>query len=65
MAGFWIAGLWTPAVNRHYAASLPAVALAIVTGRLLHRRLDARRFTRLVHAALILVALILLASRPD
>ena len=63
MAGYWTAGLWTHSVNALYVASLPAVALAIVTGRLLHRRLDARRFTRIVHAALIAIAMLLLISR--
>jgi uncharacterized membrane protein YfcA len=63
MAGYWMAGLWTSSVSAHYLASLPAIAVAIAGGRALHRRLDARRFTTLVHIALIIVALMLLASR--
>ncbi|RPI52536.1 MAG: sulfite exporter TauE/SafE family protein [Acidobacteria bacterium] len=62
MAGYWMVGLWTPAVNGHYFASLPAIALAIFAGRMLHRRLDAQRFTTLVHLALI-VAAVMLVSR--
>ena len=60
MAGYWVAGLWTPTVTRFYLLSLPAVALAIWLGRLVNRRLDARQFTLYVHAGLIVIGAILL-----
>jgi uncharacterized protein len=55
MAGYWVAGLWTPAVTRYYALSLPAVVFAIPLSRWLNRRLDGGRFLRYVHAMLIAV----------
>ena len=53
MAGYWIAGLWTPSVNRYYLLSLPAVLVAIPLGRVVNTRLDTRRFLTVVHAGLL------------
>jgi uncharacterized membrane protein YfcA len=53
MVGYWIAGLWTPSVNRYYLLSLPAVLLAIPLGRVVNARLDTRRFLAVVHASLL------------
>src|SRR5665213_3178673 len=39
MAGYWLAGLWVPAVTRYYLLSLPVVLPAIFLGRVLNRRL--------------------------
>jgi uncharacterized protein len=55
LIGYWAAGLWTPAVTRYYAISLPAVVLAIVLSRWINRRLDGSRFLVYVHAFLIVV----------
>jgi len=52
MAGYWAAGLWTPAVSRYYLLSLPAVLLAIPLGRASSRRLDANRFLVYVNGGL-------------
>jgi uncharacterized membrane protein YfcA len=60
MAGYWVAGLWVPAVTRYYLLSLPAAAAAIPLGRWLGRRLDGRRFVLAVHAGLVLIAATLL-----
>ncbi len=62
LAGYSYVGLWTPAVTSYYLIALPWIALAILTGRAVARRLDARRFTLVVHAGLIIVGLILLAQ---
>jgi uncharacterized membrane protein YfcA len=62
LAGYGVAGLCTPTVARLSAWSLPAIAVGIVAGRLVNRRLDAERFRRLLHAGLILVALVLLGQ---
>jgi uncharacterized membrane protein YfcA len=66
MIGYWIAGLWTPSVNRYYLKSLPAVLVAIVLGRWTGKRLDARRFLLYVHCGLLAigVALLLQAALP-
>ena len=63
LAGLWgyrLAGLWTPAVNRLYLLSLPAVAVAIVVGRIINRRLSHRQFLLYVHYCLIVIGVILL-----
>jgi uncharacterized membrane protein YfcA len=62
MAGYTIAGLWTPAVTRHYLLSLPAVVVAIFVGRALNRRMHGARFARYVHAGLILIGATLLVQ---
>jgi uncharacterized membrane protein YfcA len=55
LMGYWVAGLWTPAVTRYYVMSLPTVLLAIALSRWLNRRLDGPSFLGYVHAFLIVV----------
>src|SRR5580692_9749452 len=62
MAGYWVAGLWTPVVNRFYLVSLPGVLLGIFLGRVINRRLNARQFVLYVHAGLIAIGLVLLVQ---
>ena len=40
MAGYWLAGLWVPAVTGYYLMSLPVVLAAVYLGRLLNRRIE-------------------------
>jgi hypothetical protein len=60
MAGYWFAGLWTPAVNRFYLYSLPGVLVAIFLGRLINQRMHPRQFVVYVHVGLIAIGIILL-----
>ncbi len=60
MAGYWIAGLWVPAVTRYYFLSLPLVLAATALGRVLNRRMDARRFVLYVHVGLLVIGTMLL-----
>jgi uncharacterized membrane protein YfcA len=60
MAGYWMAGLWTPVVSRFYLLSLPGMLLGIFLGRLMNRRMNARQFVLYVHAGLIAIGLVLL-----
>jgi uncharacterized protein len=60
MCGYWLAGLWTPAVSRLYLLSLPAVILATFLGRVINQRMNARQFLFYVHVALIVIGVILL-----
>ena len=60
MAGYWLSGLWVPAVTHYYLLSLPLALAAILLGRMINRRLDSRRFILLVHLGLIVVGLTLL-----
>lgn len=62
MIGYWLAGLWTPTVTRHYLACLVPVLMAIALGRALNRRLDHRLFTTLVHLALLAIGTTLLTQ---
>ncbi len=62
MAGYWISGLWTPAVNRFFLLSLPGVALGIFLGRLINRRLNSRQFVVYVHVTLIGIGVVLLVQ---
>jgi uncharacterized membrane protein YfcA len=62
VAGYWMAGLWTPVVTRFYLMSLPVVAVAVVAGRVLNRRMAAQRFTSAVHAGLLVVGAMLLLT---
>lgn len=62
MAGYWIAGLWTPSVNRFYLDSLPGVVIAIFLGRAINRRLSGRRFISWIHVCLIVIGGVLLAK---
>ena len=60
MAGYWIGGLWTPAVNRFYVVSLPGVLVAIFLGRAINRRMKSHRFTSYVHLGLAAIGILLL-----
>jgi uncharacterized membrane protein YfcA len=60
MAGYWMAGLWVADVTRYYVLSLPVVLTAIALGGWLNRRLHKDRFLLCVHAALIVIGLVLL-----
>ena len=60
LIAYWLSGLWTREVTHHYLSALPAIIAATFAGRMLHDRLQGRRFTSGVHVALIGVAAILL-----
>ena len=60
LCGYWIAGLWTPAVTHYYLVSLPAVLVATFIGRAANRRMNGRAFLLYVHLGLIAVGSVLL-----
>jgi uncharacterized membrane protein YfcA len=60
MVGYWLAGLWVPAVTRYYLLSLPLALAAIFLGRVVNQRLDGRRFLCYVHCGLLAVGVVLL-----
>lgn len=65
MAGYWLAGLWTPAVDRCYLTTLPATLVAIPLGRVANRHMNGPVFLRVVHLGLIVTgALLLLQGLP-
>jgi hypothetical protein len=58
--GYWLAGLWVPAVTRYFLLSLPITLLATLIGRSLNRRLNSQSFFRYLYLGLIAVGLALL-----
>lgn len=52
MAGYWLAGLWKPAVTHYYLIALPVVIVAIFLGKSLNNGMDGRIFLRYVHLGL-------------
>lgn len=60
LAGYAAAGLWNAAITRYFVFSLPAVAVAILLGRAINRRLSGHRFFRFVYAGLIVIGSILI-----
>ena len=60
MAGYWIAGLWTPAVNHSFVISLPSIVIGTFAGRILNQRIHAQRFTSYVYFGLAAIGGILL-----
>ncbi len=62
MGGYWFTGLWTPAVNRFYFASLPGVLIAIFLGRAINARIRSHRFLIAVHVSLIVIGTVLLTK---
>ena len=62
MAGYWLAGLWVPAVTRYYLMSLPLTLAAILLGRAINRRLHGQAFLKYVHAGLVMIGATLLVQ---
>jgi uncharacterized membrane protein YfcA len=62
MCGYWLEGLWTPAVTRYYFWSLPLALAAVFLGRAINQRLKKRSFLRYVHVGLLLIGMVLLAQ---
>ncbi|HEU5118247.1 MAG TPA: sulfite exporter TauE/SafE family protein [Isosphaeraceae bacterium] len=60
MVGYWVAGLWVPAVTVNYLTSLPVVLAATFLGRFLNRRLDGPRFLLYIYVGLMIVGTVLL-----
>ncbi len=60
MFGYWLAGLWVPAVTYCFLLSLPVALAAIWLGRVVSRRLPGPAFICAVHVALIVIGITLL-----
>lgn len=60
MFGYWLAGLWVPAVTRYYLLSLPGALAAIFLGRVVNQRLKGPMFLVYVHVGLLVVGSVLL-----
>jgi hypothetical protein len=62
MLGYWLAGLWIPAVTRDYLLSLPVMLPAVLLGRIINRRLHGDLFLRLTYAGLACIGVLLLVE---
>ena len=62
MVGYWLAGLWVPAVTHYFLLSLVVALPAIFLGRALNHRLRGEAFLEIVHGGLLCVGLILLVQ---
>jgi len=60
MAGYWLAGLWVPAVTHYYLLSLPVALPAIFLGRVANHRLRSDSFLAYVQGGLVCVGVLLL-----
>jgi uncharacterized membrane protein YfcA len=60
MAGYWISGLWVPAVTRDYLLSLPVMLPAVFLGRFINHRLQGDAFLKFVYAGLVCIGTLLL-----
>ncbi len=60
MAGYWLKGLWVPAVTHYYLISLPATLPAILLGRLVNHRLRGEAFLKYIYFGLSGVGAVLL-----
>ncbi len=52
MVGYWLAGLWVPAVTHYYLLSLPVALPAVFLGRAINHRLHGDAFMKYVYLGL-------------
>lgn len=52
MIGYWLHGLWVPAVTHYYLESLPAVFPAILIGRVINNKLRGKSFLKAAYFCL-------------
>ncbi|MGC2196169.1 MAG: sulfite exporter TauE/SafE family protein [Terriglobales bacterium] len=52
MGGYWLAGLWVPAVTHYYLISLPVTLLAVFLGRAINHRLHGEAFLNYIYFGL-------------
>jgi hypothetical protein len=62
MLGYWLAGLWVPAVTRYYLVSLPAILGATLLGRAVNGKFRVDVFLVLINVWLVAVGASLLAG---
>ena len=60
MFGYWLAGLWVPAVTHYYLVSLPGVVPAVYLGRVINHRMDSEAFLKYIYAGLAGIGAVLL-----
>jgi uncharacterized membrane protein YfcA len=62
MGGYWLSGLWVPAVTHYYLMCLPVLLPAVWLGRMVNHRLHGDAFLRYVYVGLAGIGVVLLAE---
>jgi uncharacterized membrane protein YfcA len=62
MFGYWLAGLWVPAVTHYYLLCLPVLLPAVWLGRVVNHRLHGDAFLKYVYVGLAGIGVVLLAE---
>ena len=62
MAGYWLTGLWMPAVTHYYLLSLPVLLPAVWLGRVVNHRLHGDVFLKYVYVGLAAIGVMLLVE---
>ena len=62
MGGYWLSGLWVPAVTHYYLMCLPVLLPAVWLGRVVNHRLRGDAFLRYVYVGLAGIGVVLLAE---
>jgi hypothetical protein len=62
MGGYWLAGLWVPAVTHYYLLCLPVLLPAVWLGRVVNHRLHGDAFLRYVYVGLAGIGVVLLVE---
>ncbi|HZP24144.1 MAG TPA: sulfite exporter TauE/SafE family protein [Terriglobales bacterium] len=62
MLGYWLKGLWVPAVTHFFLLSLVPMLPAILLGKWVNRRMHGDAFLKYVYTALVAIGLVLLAQ---
>jgi hypothetical protein len=62
MAGYGLAGLWTPVVTHYYLLSLPVTLLGVFLGRAINHRLRGEAFFKCLYLGLASIGVLLLVQ---
>ena len=62
MGGYWLTGLWVPAVTHYYVLSLPVILPAVFLGRVINHRMHGDAFLRYVYLGLVGIGALLLVQ---
>jgi uncharacterized protein len=62
MAGYWLAGLWVPAVTHYYVLSLPVTLLGVFLGRVINHSMHGDAFLKYIYLGLVAIGVLLLVQ---
>jgi uncharacterized protein len=62
MMGYWLAGLWVPAVTHYYLLSVPLTLLGVFIGRVINHRMRVETFLKYIYLGLVGIGTLLLVQ---